>query len=57
MKVGFIGVGRMGQAMARRICGAGHDVAVYNRTREKAKALADAGAKVVDTIAEAARYG
>ncbi len=57
MKVGFIGVGRMGQAMARRLCGAGHDVAVYNRTREKAKALADAGARVVDTIAEAARYG
>ena len=26
MKVGLIGVGRMGQAMARRICGAGHDV-------------------------------
>ncbi len=57
MKVGFIGVGRMGQAMARRICGAGHDVAVYNRTREKARALTDVGAKVVDSIADAACYG
>jgi 3-hydroxyisobutyrate dehydrogenase-like beta-hydroxyacid dehydrogenase len=57
MKVGFIGVGRMGSAMARRLCEAGHDVAVYNRTPEKAKALAEAGANVVDSMAEAARYG
>lgn len=57
MKVGFIGVGRMGQAMARRLLDAGHDVAVYNRTPEKLKTLAEAGAKVVGSIAEAARYG
>ncbi len=53
MKVGFIGTGRMGQAMARRLLDAGHDVAVYNRTRDKTKALADAGAKVLGSIGEA----
>ncbi len=57
MKVGFIGIGRMGQTMARRLIEAGHEVGVYNRTAAKAKALADAGAKVLSTIAEAARFG
>jgi 3-hydroxyisobutyrate dehydrogenase-like beta-hydroxyacid dehydrogenase len=57
MKVAFIGLGRMGQAMARRILAAGHDLAVYNRTVDKTKALAAAGAKVLGSIAEAARYG
>ena len=57
MKVGFVGLGRMGQAMAGRLLGAGHEVAVYNRTPEKAKPLADAGAKVVRSIAEAASFG
>jgi 3-hydroxyisobutyrate dehydrogenase-like beta-hydroxyacid dehydrogenase len=57
MKVGFLGLGRMGSAMARRLCEAGHDVAVYNRTPEKARALAEVGAKVVGSIAEAAHYG
>ncbi len=57
MKVGFIGVGRMGQAMARRLLDATHDVGVYNRTAAKAKPLIDAGAKSVASIAAAARYG
>jgi 3-hydroxyisobutyrate dehydrogenase-like beta-hydroxyacid dehydrogenase len=57
MKVGFIGMGRMGQAMARRLIDAGHDVGIYNRTREKAKPLADAGATIVATVEAAARYG
>ncbi len=57
MKVGFIGLGRMGSAMARRLCDAGHDVVVYNRTPEKTRGLAEAGAKVTGSIAEAARYG
>jgi 3-hydroxyisobutyrate dehydrogenase-like beta-hydroxyacid dehydrogenase len=57
MKAGFIGLGRMGQEMARRLVAAGHDIAVYNRTADKAKPLADAGAKVVGSIADAARYG
>jgi 3-hydroxyisobutyrate dehydrogenase-like beta-hydroxyacid dehydrogenase len=57
MKVGFIGLGRMGQAMARRILDAGHDLAVYNRSPDKTRALAAAGAKVMDSIEQAVRYG
>ena len=54
MKVGFIGLGRMGQGMARRVLDAGNDLVVYNRTPAKAKDLGDAGATVVDSIAAAA---
>ncbi len=57
MKVGFIGTGRMGQAMVSRMLAAKHDVGVYNRTAAKAKPLADAGAKILASVAEAARYG
>jgi 3-hydroxyisobutyrate dehydrogenase-like beta-hydroxyacid dehydrogenase len=57
MKVGFIGLGRMGRGMASRVLAAGHDLAVYNRTRAKADALGEAGAKVVASIAELARHG
>jgi 3-hydroxyisobutyrate dehydrogenase-like beta-hydroxyacid dehydrogenase len=53
MKVGFIGLGRMGQAIAGRILGAGHDLVVYNRTRAKADALEKAGAKVAGDVAAA----
>jgi 3-hydroxyisobutyrate dehydrogenase len=38
MKLGFIGLGVMGAPMARHLARAGHDVAVYNRTRSKADA-------------------
>jgi 3-hydroxyisobutyrate dehydrogenase-like beta-hydroxyacid dehydrogenase len=57
MKVGFIGLGRMGQVMGRRLLAGGHDLGAYNRTAEKAKPLAEAGATVVGSIREAARYG
>src|SRR4029077_9470758 len=57
MKVGFIGLGRMGQAMARRLLDAKHDVGAYNRTPDKIKALVDAGAKPAASIEQAARYG
>jgi 3-hydroxyisobutyrate dehydrogenase-like beta-hydroxyacid dehydrogenase len=57
MKVGFIGLGRMGQAMARRVLDAGHDLAVFNRTTDKTQALAAAGAKAVTSFKDAARYG
>ena len=57
MNVGFIGLGRMGRGMAGRLLAAGHDLAVYNRTRAKADALGEAGAKVVASIAELARHG
>jgi 3-hydroxyisobutyrate dehydrogenase-like beta-hydroxyacid dehydrogenase len=56
MKAGFIGLGRMGQAMARRMIEAGHDLGVYNRTAEKLKPLIELGAKPVDSIAAAANY-
>jgi 3-hydroxyisobutyrate dehydrogenase len=52
--IGWIGTGRMGFAMARRLLAAGCDVAVYNRTRSKAQHLAGLGAKVVDSPAELA---
>jgi 3-hydroxyisobutyrate dehydrogenase len=44
-RVGWVGAGRMGHALAARLLAAGHDVAVYNRTRAKAESL---GATVVD---------
>jgi 3-hydroxyisobutyrate dehydrogenase-like beta-hydroxyacid dehydrogenase len=55
MDVGFIGLGNMGQAMARNLLKAGHRVTVYNRSREKAEALAADGAKVAASPAEACR--
>lgn len=53
MKVGIIGLGRMGQGIAGRVAGAGHDLCVYNRTADKAAALGKAGAKIAKTIAGA----
>ena len=53
-RLGWVGAGRMGQALAARLLAAGHDVAVYNRTRSKAESLADAGATVVDSPAQLA---
>jgi 3-hydroxyisobutyrate dehydrogenase len=47
-RIGWIGTGRMGFALAGRLLDAGYDVAVYNRTRAKAEPLAERGAKVVD---------
>jgi 3-hydroxyisobutyrate dehydrogenase-like beta-hydroxyacid dehydrogenase len=55
MQVGFIGLGQMGSEMAANLIKAGHDVAVYNRTRAKAEALASKGAKIADRIADACR--
>jgi 3-hydroxyisobutyrate dehydrogenase-like beta-hydroxyacid dehydrogenase len=57
MKVGFIGLGRMGSAMARRLIEAGHEVGVYNRTPEKLKDLIGLGAKHLDSIKVAATFG
>ena len=57
MKVGFIGTGRMGQAMARRLIEASHDLAVFNRTPDKITGLVEAGAKAMATLAQAVRYG
>jgi 3-hydroxyisobutyrate dehydrogenase-like beta-hydroxyacid dehydrogenase len=54
MKVGFIGLGNMGSAIARNLIEAGHDLTVYNRTRSRAEALTSLGAIVAETPAEAA---
>ncbi len=55
MKVGFIGLGNMGQPMARNLRAAGHELAVFNRSREKAEPLRQQGARVADSPADAAR--
>ncbi|MFE2430360.1 NAD(P)-dependent oxidoreductase [Streptomyces sp. NPDC059373] len=47
-RIGWIGAGRMGFQLAARLLDAGHDVAVYNRTRAKAEPLAERGATIVD---------
>jgi 3-hydroxyisobutyrate dehydrogenase-like beta-hydroxyacid dehydrogenase len=55
MNVGFIGLGHMGQAMARNLLKAGHRVFVYNRTRSRAEELRDEGAEVADSPAGACK--
>jgi len=52
--IGWIGAGRMGFAMAKRLLEAGCDVSVYNRTRAKAEPLAEIGATIVDSPADLA---
>lgn len=50
--IGWIGAGRMGYSMAKRLLDAGCDVSIYNRTRSKAEPLMKHGGKVVDTPRE-----
>jgi 3-hydroxyisobutyrate dehydrogenase-like beta-hydroxyacid dehydrogenase len=57
MKVGFIGLGRMGSAIAGRVLGGGHELAVYNRTASKCDDLVGQGAVRAATVAEAASFG
>lgn len=52
--LGWIGTGRMGFAMVKRLLDAGCNVTVYNRTRSKAEPLETDGAGIVDTPAELA---
>jgi 3-hydroxyisobutyrate dehydrogenase-like beta-hydroxyacid dehydrogenase len=53
--VAVIGAGRMGAAMAARLTGAGYEVVLFNRTRQRAEqAAAESGGRVVETAAEAA---
>ena len=52
LRVGWIGAGRMGAAMASRLARAGEDVTVWNRTRAKAEALTEHGCAVADTIGD-----
>jgi 3-hydroxyisobutyrate dehydrogenase-like beta-hydroxyacid dehydrogenase len=53
-RLGWIGTGRMGFALCKRLLDAGHDVWVYNRTKTKAEPLAEYGATVVDSPRELA---
>jgi len=55
MQIGFIGLGIMGSRMAANLVRAGMTVAVYNRTAERARPLAEAGASVAASAADAAR--
>jgi 3-hydroxyisobutyrate dehydrogenase len=54
LRLGWVGVGRMGQALATRLLEAGHDVGVYNRTRSKAEPLEELGATIADSPADLA---
>lgn len=54
MKIGFIGTGVMGSSIVRHLLGAEHQVTVYNRTKSKADALVEEGAKWADTPQQAA---
>src|SRR5258707_14401780 len=54
MKVGFIGLGNMGSAMARNLIKDGHTLTVYNRTRSRAEPFASLGARIAETPSEAA---
>jgi len=54
LKIGWIGTGRMGYAMAERLAKGGADVTVWNRTKSKADPLAQYGAKVATKLAELA---
>ena len=53
MDIGFIGLGEMGVAMVRNMLKAGHTVRVWNRSPERAEALAADGAQVVGSPADA----
>lgn len=56
MRISVLGTGIMGAPMARNLAKAGHDVTVWNRTREKAQALAEDGATVADTRRQAVEH-
>ena len=53
-KLGWIGIGRMGYAMAQLLAKAGCNLSVWNRTRSKAEPLAEHGAKIVDSLTDLA---
>jgi 3-hydroxyisobutyrate dehydrogenase len=53
-RLGWIGIGRMGYAMAERLASAGCDITVWNRTRSKAEPLAKSGARIAGSLADLA---
>jgi len=54
MKIGIAGVGKMGQAVAQRLMGLGHELSVWNRSPSRADALVAAGARRVERVAQLA---
>ncbi len=54
-RIGFVGIGLMGRQMGRRLMMAGFSLQVWNRTKEKAGELLEAGAEWVDSPAACAR--
>jgi 3-hydroxyisobutyrate dehydrogenase len=54
-EVGWLGAGRMGSTLIRRLLAVGTDVTVYNRTKARAEPLAADGAKIADAAVELAR--
>ena len=55
LKVGFIGLGRMGQGMSKRILDAGNDVVVYDVIPAATKLLGDVGATIAPTVSDACK--
>src|SRR5262245_29466619 len=55
MKLGYIGIGLMGKPMVLRLLAAGHEVAVWNRSRDKLAGVTAKGAKAMNSPAEVAR--
>jgi 3-hydroxyisobutyrate dehydrogenase-like beta-hydroxyacid dehydrogenase len=53
MKIAFLGLGKMGSAIASHLMEAGHELTVWNRTRDRAEPLGKRGAKVADSAADA----
>lgn len=56
MKIGWIGTGVMGNAMCGHLLDAGHQLSIFNRTRDKAANLMTRGARWYDTPADVARH-
>ena len=54
MRVAFLGLGKMGAGMAARLIAAGHSLAVYNRTAERAAPFAKLGARIAESPSAAA---
>jgi 3-hydroxyisobutyrate dehydrogenase-like beta-hydroxyacid dehydrogenase len=55
IKIAFIGLGKMGSVLAKRLLDAGYDLTVYNRTQSKMKTLVDAGACAAHTVQDAVK--
>lgn len=56
-ELGYVGLGVMGRSIVRRLLDAGHEVTVWNRTRDKAEPLLAAGARWADSPRAAAEAG